>query len=192
MVRPHRSKALVALLCIVASFGIDVAARADDVPAPGAVPFPVATDRAPTIASLRRAFPGRRVWRVTRYGENDPGFPIRAFCIGRGRRCSLELSLTQDGSIHGLEVRDASLAGPRGIRVGATYRSLESVLEDDCMVSLGDETGMFCDVEGEPTVRVALMAPGLDDVRDRSSETPTTAELDAARVVSFHWGLPER
>ncbi len=152
--------------------------------------FPIAVDRAPTLASLRRAFPRRQVWRVTLYAENAPDYPIAGFCVGRRPRCGLEVASTASGIPHGITLRSPEFVGPRGLRVGDRYRDVQTELGPSCFVSLGVETGISCEVPDEPTVRVMFDAPGIDDVLGRTSETPTDAELDAARIAEIFWGVP--
>lgn len=157
---------------------------------PTIVSFPLPASWRPTATALRRRYPTRAVWRVTRYGESDPDFPIASFCVGRRPLCLLEFVLTPDRRLHGIVVSDPTFAGPRGVRVGLTYAALDPVLEDDCVVALGEIEGLYCDVNGVPDARVEFEVPGLYDGERPRSETPTSDHLARAHVVRFFWGAP--
>jgi len=177
----------VVVLSAALSAGEDPSAIAQPTPSTPTAVFPIPTDRPPTLASLRRRFRGARVRRRISYGESDPGFPIHSFCVDLGARCGLEFFLTPDGRLHGLTVRTPTFVGPAGIRVGASYPELAAVMESDCIIGLGDDIGLFCDVVGHPNVRVVFTTPDLQGDLSHLSETPTPAQLAAARVVSFYW-----
>jgi hypothetical protein len=80
-------------------------------------------------------------------------------------------------------VRDGSVEGPDGIRVGASYRDLASALHE-CVALYGDFMGMTCRSIREPTVFVQLQGEGFSHCD--GSETPCSEALETAVVVEFN------
>lgn len=155
------------------------------------------------LRDVRRAFPGhRRYWLDSVGYENSPDTREPILCVGDDA-CRVRIGLINPDAtdepgrrmgwmLYGdtprfageILVRDGSVEGPDGIRVGASYSALASSLEE-CVASYGDFIGMTCRSIREPTVFVQLQGDGFSHC-DSNSDTPCSEALATAQVVEFN------
>lgn len=143
------------------------------------------TEAARALDDVRRALPGYVFWDETRYGENDPGYPIPTVCAGASRDvCEVEIVVERE-RVASIVLRSGALEGPSGTRVGASHATHARRLVD-CHVSLGDAEGIFCNLDGHPNVGVELAVPGMYE-RMPTSEVPTPEQLERATIARIVW-----
>lgn len=143
------------------------------------------TRAARALDEVRAALPGYVFWDETRYGENDPGYPIPTVCAGATRAdCEVEIVVERD-RVASIVLRSPALEGPAGTRVGA-HHAMHGRSLVDCHVGLGDAEGIFCDLDGHPNVGVELAVPGMYDTMP-TSEVPTPEQLARATIARIVW-----
>ncbi|MCA9607487.1 MAG: hypothetical protein KC619_17895 [Myxococcales bacterium] len=157
----------------------------DAAPRRGPVTFGSGLGDAPlTLADLRRAHGGYRVWTSVSFFENSPNVPFPIVCIGRGDRCTTTVTHDDRGRPTEAHTSDRTLAAPAGARVGTPARRLGSALEG-CVIERGLDVGIACRLRYHPRFQVWLDAP--EAVLESGLDVPTPAMLEDLRVERLVW-----